>query len=299
MGKGFFMLSKDKLESWRWRNNPNKCYVFWSLLFMANFKPESFEKTVVERGQLIFSYDRLSAELRVPLQTLRTTLRDLVETGDITIKPTRKWSLLTICEYDSWQNAGIQANTQTVTIKGTQPVTITDTNIINNNIENNIKEKDSKESKKKETVYTPEYEKDFALYGRKGSKMKGFERWMQLSEEDKVKMRQHIPYYLQSNERKYLKDFEGYIHQRMFESPVYQGSNIIYDPAQGEQPEDYHPLTDVGQIWDETRHCLILFNGDIDNLNDGYTSDNRPDGATVASGMYSWKWNKAKKQWIQ
>lgn len=170
---------------------------------------------------------------------------------------------------------------------------------IYNESKDSIKEKDSKESKKKETVYTPEYEKDFALYGRKGSKMKGFERWKQLSEEDKVKMRQHIPYYLQSNERKYLKDFEGYIHQRMFESPVYQGSNIIYDPVQGEQPEDYHPLTDVGQIWDETRHCLILFNGDIENLSDGYTSDNRPDGATVASGMYSWKWNKAKKQWIQ
>lgn len=170
---------------------------------------------------------------------------------------------------------------------------------IYNESKDSIKEKDSKESKKKETVYTPEYEKDFALYGRKGSKMKGFERWKQLSEEDKVKMRQHIPYYLQSNERKYLKDFEGYIHQRMFESPVYQGSNIIYDPAQGEQPEDYHPLTDVGQIWDETKKCLIVFNGDIDNLNDGYTSDNRPDGATVAWGMYSWKWNKAKKQWIQ
>ena len=136
MAKGFFMLSKDKLESWRWRNNPNKCYVFWSLLFKANFKPESFEKIVVNRGQLVFSYDKLSVELGVPLQTLRTTLKDLVETGDISIFPTRKWSLLTICEYDSWQNLTNQANTPAVTIPDTQTVTIPDTNIINNKEEN-------------------------------------------------------------------------------------------------------------------------------------------------------------------
>ena len=121
------MVSKDKLESWRWRGNPNKCYVFWSLLFKANYKPEGFEKITVGRGQLVFSYDKLSVELGVPLQTLRTTLKDLTETGDISIQPTRRWSLLTICEYDSWQKNGCQANTQTDTITGT----LNDTNIIN------------------------------------------------------------------------------------------------------------------------------------------------------------------------
>ena len=121
------MVSKDKLESWRWRGNPNKCYVFWSLLFKANYKPEGFEKITVGRGQLVFSYDKLSAELGVPLQTLRTTLKDLIETGDIYIQPTRRWSLLTICEYDSWQNFGIKANT----LNGTQTDTLDGTNIIN------------------------------------------------------------------------------------------------------------------------------------------------------------------------
>ena len=122
------MVSKDKLDSWRWRGNPNKCYVFWSLLFKANYKPEGFEKITVERGQLVFSYDKLSSELGVPLQTLRTTLKDLVSTGDIAIQPTRRWSLLTICEYDSWQNF----NNPTNTLTDTQTDTLTDTNQINN-----------------------------------------------------------------------------------------------------------------------------------------------------------------------
>ena len=277
----------------------NKNYLMMFLLVNANYKSERFEKIIVERGQYIFSYDGLSRDCGMPLQTLRTTLKDLVETNQITIKSTRKWSLLTICEYDSWQNQDDETNTQVVTQTGTQIVTQMDNNIINKEINNKeIKEEESNDSKKK-LVYPQEYENDFILYGRKGSKKNGFKRWKELTEEEKVRMRLHIPYYLQSNDRQFLKDFEGYINQRMFESPVYQGSILLYDPMQREQPEGYHPLTDNCQIWEEKNQCLRIFNGDIDNLNDGYTDGNRPEGATVAWGMYSWKWSKLRKEWVK
>ena len=284
--------------------SPNEQLVMLQLLLNAD-----------ETGVTEFSDRGISKATNIPYQQVRTIHQRWLTDGTLTNADTNAGTnanrcFVTICEFDGYNvinifsnavsNAVTNALKEVEIIKDKEKV-FPHTPLqrdIENNKDEDIKEEESNDSKKK-LVYPQEYENDFILYGRKGSKMKGFERWKQLSEEDKVKMRQHIPYYLQSNERKYLKDFEGYIHQRMFESPVYQGSNIIYDPAQGEQPEDYHPLTDVGQIWDETRHCLILFNGDIENLSDGYTSDNRPDGATVASGMYSWKWNKAKKQWIQ
>lgn len=160
-------------------------------------------------------------------------------------------------------------------------------------------EEESKDSKKKKFVYPQEYENDFILYGRKGSKKNGYNRWKDLTEDEKTKMRKHIPYYLQSNDRQYLKDFEGYINQRQFESPVYKGSELLFDPVQLESPSVYSPLTDgILQWWDDKEKCLH-FNGYIDMLDDGYTADNRPDGAKVKWQMYSWIWSSTTKEWIK
>lgn len=144
------------------------------LLINANFKSERFEKIIVERGQYIFSYDGLSRDCGMPLQTLRTTLKDLVETNQITIKSTRRWSLLTISEYDSWQVQDNGTNTQSIT----QVVTQMDNNIINkeiNNKENNIKEKDTIVSKKKEEELVSrlsELEKAFAELSEENKALK-------------------------------------------------------------------------------------------------------------------------------
>ena len=161
------------------------------------------------------------------------------------------------------------------------------------------KEEETNVSKKKKFIYPQEYENDFLLYGRKGSKKNGYNRWKDLTEDEKTKMRKHIPYYLQSNDRQYLKDFEGYINQRQFESPVYKGSELLFDPVQLESPSVYSPLTDgILQWWDDKEKCLH-FNGYIDMLDDGYTADNRPDGAKVKWQMYSWIWSSTTKEWIK
>ena len=158
MAKGFMRISRDKLDSWCWRGNMNKNYLMMYLLVKANFKDEPFETIIVKRGQLVFSYDRLSLETGMPLQTLRTTLRDLEKTNQITTKSTRKWSLLTICEYDSWQENSDKSNTQSVTQTDTQ----TDTNIINKEIQElkeenkRLKEELTNVSKKKaSSVFVP------------------------------------------------------------------------------------------------------------------------------------------------
>ena len=298
MCKGFMFISREKIDDFEWSNNPNVFYVFFKLLFKASYKDKKWEGVDIKRGQLVTGRVALSKELNVSEQVIRTCLDKLTKTGYINQQTTNRYTIITICNYDSWQVLP-KTNNQQPTNEPTnnQP---TDNHYINKyNKENkDIKEEESNDSKKK-LVYPQEYENDFLLYGRKGSKKNGFKRWKELTEEEKVRMRLHIPYYLQSNDRQFLKDFEGYINQRMFESPVYQGSILLYDPMQREQPEGYHPLTDNCQIWEEKNQCLRIFNGDIDNLNDGYTDGNRPEGATVAWGMYSWKWSKLRKEWVK
>lgn len=161
------------------------------------------------------------------------------------------------------------------------------------------KEEDSNESKKKKNLYPDDFESDWNSYGRKGSKKDSYSAWKVLSKDERLKMRCHIPYYQQSNDRQYLKDFERYIKHRTFDSPVYKGSVLLYDPMKNEKPDEYHPQTDdIFQTWNEDRKCL-MFNGDLNHLYDGYTDDNRPDGAMVAWGMYSWKWSKQLKKWVE
>jgi hypothetical protein len=82
-------------------------------------------------------------------------------------------------------------------------IDIQDTNVsmsISNNIE---KEKDTNVSKNKKISYPDEFESDWNLYGRKGSKKDSYTAWKVLSDDDRIKMRSHIPHYLQSNERQY------------------------------------------------------------------------------------------------
>lgn len=286
--------------------SPNEQLIMLQLLLHAD-----------EDGVVEFSDRGVSRLTEIPYQQVRTIHQKWLSDGIITnaaanASTNAKQRFVTICDYDSYNvvnifsnavsNAVTNALKEVEIIKDKEkdfPHTPLQRDIENNEDEEDIKEEDSKESKKKKFVYPQEYENDFILYGRKGSKKNGFKKWKELTEEEKVRMRLHIPYYLQSNDRQFLKDFEGYINQRMFESPVYQGSILLYDPMQREQPEGYHPLTDNCQIWEEKNQCLRIFNGDIDNLNDGYTDGNRPEGATVAWGMYSWKWSKLIKEWVK
>lgn len=297
MSKGFLKISRERLSDWRWLQNQTKFYVFFRLLLKANYEDMPFEKTIVKRGQLMFSYDKLATELGVSLQTLRTTLKDLQNTNEINIQSTRKASLLTICEYESWQDCENEANIQPTYNQHTTNTQLTLSKEIKEKEE--IKEKDTIVSKKKSSDYPEEYEQDYKLYERKGSKKNGYKRWMMLTEEDKEKMRRHIPHYLQSNERQFLKDFEGYINQRLFESPVYRGSVLLFDPQTLEN--QFAGIYDVSERFSyvEQFNAYRVFWPPQMGIKDGYSDDNRPDKARVVYQSTVYTWSAETKKWIE
>lgn len=162
MCKGYMRISREKMSDWRWLENQTKFYVFFRLLMMANYKDKPFEKIIVKRGQLIFSYESLSAKLKVSLQTLRTTLKDLQNTNEINIQSTRKWSLLTICEYDSWQESENETNMQLTYNQHTNNTQVTLSEISKEN--NKYKEEDTNVSKKKSPVFVAPSVEEVAEY---------------------------------------------------------------------------------------------------------------------------------------
>lgn len=163
--------------------------------------------------------------------------------------------------------------------------------------------KATKQPKTKHIVLSVEqetlFEQGWELYGRKGDKGKSKKEWAEIPVSSLPLILAHIKAYVASRERRYTKDFERYLRDGEFRKIVFNGNSVAFDPRQHEDDNEYHPLEDgIFQIWDKKRKCL-LFNGFIDQLNDGYTADNRPDGAMVAWQMYSWKWSSQTKQWIK
>ena len=68
--------------------------------------------------------------------------------------------------------------------------------------------------------YSSDFEIAWEMYQRKGSKKLAYVEWKKLTDEEKEKAKNHIPNYIQSNEPKYLKDFERYLKHGTFESAI-------------------------------------------------------------------------------
>ena len=184
-------------------------------------------------------------------------------------------------------------------------------NIYNNNSSaNNSSNKEEKENilkekKKRQTItYTEDFEKAFILTGRKGSKKNAFKRWQSMSEEDKARAFIHIPFYYKSNNRAYLKDFEGYLNGRYFDGVVYdKNGNILYDPDRTSGDAPYTPFGNNMLFWSEyeNNYLYIAPWREGGRIADGYTDDNRPNGARImlnnARGSIIWDANA--KQWVR
>lgn len=106
----------DGLLEWEWHKRPEMISLFVHLLLMANTKDGRFEGHEIKKGQLATSLASLSETTGLTTQTLRTCLKHLQQTGEILIKSTSRFSIISICKYDDYQvreNGGQQtANKQ-------------------------------------------------------------------------------------------------------------------------------------------------------------------------------------------
>lgn len=92
-----------RLTDWEWFDDDITFKLFIYLLLKANHKPKKWNGITIKRGQLVTGRKKLSAELGKSEQTIRTHLKRLKSTNEITIKTTNKYSIITICKYESYQ----------------------------------------------------------------------------------------------------------------------------------------------------------------------------------------------------
>ena len=112
MNDGWLKIYR-KLTDWEWYTNSEMVHLFLHLLIKASPTDKKWQGLTVKRGQVIIGRQKLSADTGISERTIRTCLSHLVESGEITIKATNRYSIITVCKYADYQPAEIQIDQPT------------------------------------------------------------------------------------------------------------------------------------------------------------------------------------------
>ena len=123
MDNGWIKLYR-KIQDNPIKRKPLVMALWIDLLLKANHKKNSFawncEVISVDRGQVLTGRKQLSADTGLSEQNVRTALNTLKSTNKITIKTYSKFSIITINNYNIYQDTNQQTNQQ---LTSNQPAT--------------------------------------------------------------------------------------------------------------------------------------------------------------------------------
>lgn len=101
--EGWVTLHRKFLQ-WEWFDKPEMVQLFIWLLLNANYADKKWQGTVIKRGQLLTTTPKIMEALRLTERQTRTCISRLKSTGEVTVKTTNKYSIITICNYDRYQD---------------------------------------------------------------------------------------------------------------------------------------------------------------------------------------------------
>jgi len=104
---GFIRIYRSMLK-WEWYDDTNTKAVFLHLILTANWEPKKWRGKVIQRGQRVASYASLSSELKISVKKVRTALNHLKQTGEVAILSTHEYSVITIKNYEIYQDGASQ-----------------------------------------------------------------------------------------------------------------------------------------------------------------------------------------------
>lgn len=101
-----------ELLQWEWFQKAEMVQLFIYLLLKANCVDKQWLGITIKRGQLATSNATMRQDLRLSEQQIRTCIKRLISTGEITYKSTNRYVVITICNYDKYQEIGNSINEQ-------------------------------------------------------------------------------------------------------------------------------------------------------------------------------------------
>lgn len=143
MCNGWIKLHR-KILDWEWFTSPSTLQLFIYLLLRANKEDKKWRGILIKRGQLVTSVATISEGTKLSTQQVRTSLNRLKSTNEITSKTTNRFTLVTVCKYESYQlyeEVEQQTKQQALQQTNNKQITNKQQQLKNNkNIRNNKKE---------------------------------------------------------------------------------------------------------------------------------------------------------------
>ena len=154
---GYIRLYRSFL-TWEWYTDGITKDVFLHLILTANWEPKKWHGIKVERGQRVYSRASLAKEMRLSERNVRTALNHLISTGEVTSQSTSQYSIITVKNYDLYQQATSEATSGR---PATDQRPTSDRPQLNKDKESN---NDNKAIKKERAAFTPPTLDDIAAY---------------------------------------------------------------------------------------------------------------------------------------
>lgn len=139
---GYIKLYR-KMMKWGWYTDTNAKCVFLHLLFLAQYETCFFRGIKLEIGQAVTSIREISVQTGISMQSVRTAIKHLKSTQEITQCTHGKFSVFTIQNYAEYQGDNTASNKQVTQSQHTANTEVTQTLILRNQeVKKSRKEKD-------------------------------------------------------------------------------------------------------------------------------------------------------------
>lgn len=145
MDGGWIKLHR-KLTEWEWYTDVPTKTLFIHLLLTANHKPGKWQGIDVPVGATITSIRKLATETGLSIQQVRTAIKHLISTHDLTQSSTAKYTVFKLENYDSYQESNTESNTPPTHCQHTANTLLT----------TNKNNKNNKNEKKERSIYSAE-----------------------------------------------------------------------------------------------------------------------------------------------
>lgn len=100
---GYVKLYRSLLK-WEWYDDVNTKVVFLHLLLTVSIEDSRWHGTVIRRGSRVSSYAVLAKETRLSVDMVRTAIKHLESTGEVTRYKYPKYTVFAINNFDKFQS---------------------------------------------------------------------------------------------------------------------------------------------------------------------------------------------------
>lgn len=111
MASGYVKTYRS-LTEWEWYTDSNTKSLFIHCLLKANHTDRNYQGMLVERGSFLTGRKKLAQELGLSEQQIRTSIKRLKSTNEITTTSTNEGTLITVVKWGDYQVSEDNANQQ-------------------------------------------------------------------------------------------------------------------------------------------------------------------------------------------